>query len=71
MKRKALKRNIKIFGLFITIILFIYTFNITTGRYTGEISSAESIIAEPILTLSNNEKTISINDMIPRRAKNS
>ena len=51
-------------------MISIFTLNATTGRYIEEISSNEEIIAEPHLTLSNNEQTLTITNMLPRTRKN-
>lgn len=53
----------------IIVIITIFTFNLSSGRYSGEIVAEEDVIAIPIFTLSNNNKTYSISNMLPGETK--
>ena len=66
MKKSTQKKRLLHFCMFlIFIIIFLYTFNITTSRYIGQIAADDNIIAVPILTLSNNTMAYTISNMLP------
>ncbi len=46
-------------------VLYLSTFNFTTSRYIGELQSDSDIVAIPILTLSNNQLEVKVEDMLP------
>lgn len=64
-KMKKYKNNFILFFIACVIISTIFTFNVTSSRYIGKISSDDDIIARPILTLSNNQQSFSIDNMLP------
>ncbi len=54
MEKKRLKRRSIIIAIFFVIVLFIFTFNVTSSRYIGQLESkGNDINAIPILTLQN------------------
>ena len=59
------KRNLIFFCLACIIISTIFTFNLSNSRYMGEISAEDEVLAVPIITLSNNTYSYSIEDMLP------
>ena len=65
MIRNTRKNPLTYFGIFFIVIAFFYTFNVTTSRYMGQLSANDDIIAQPVLTLSNNKATYTIEDMFP------
>lgn len=70
MKKNTLIKKILNFCILSSlIILFLYTFNVTTSRYIGQIKATEAVIANPILTLSNNTMSYSIDNMLPGEEK--
>lgn len=64
-KKKYNKKRIRYFCIILIIISTIFTFNVTSSRYMGEITTDNEIIALPVLTLSNNNQTYTITDMLP------
>ena len=64
-KKKYNKKRIRYFCIILIIISTIYTFNITSSRYMGEISTDNGNIALPVLTLSNNNQEYTITNMLP------
>ena len=69
-KKKYNKKRIRYFCIILIIISTIFTFNVTSSRYMGEITTDNEIIALPVLTLSNNNQTYTITDMLPGDKKN-
>lgn len=70
MNRKIEEKNLFLFCIIsIIIIITIFTFNLSSGRYIGEIVAEDDVIAIPIFTLSNNSKTYSISNMLPGETK--
>lgn len=67
MKKKIkMKRLLHFFILFIFIIILLYSIYLrTSSRYVGQTVSNDSVIAIPILTLSNNTATYTASNMKP------
>jgi len=59
------KRNLIVLGIVCIIISTIFTFNLSNSRYMGEIKAQEQILAIPIITLSNNTQSYTIENMLP------
>lgn len=64
-KKNTRKTKLWYLSMFLIVILFLYTFNVTTSRYIGQVSAQKDVVAIPILTLSNNKESYSINNMKP------
>lgn len=64
MSRPKLKNRSTSFVVFLAIILFFYTFNVTTSRYIAKIKAEEDLLAVPIITLDKG-LTYIIEDMLP------
>ena len=68
--RNTLKRKVFYLCILFVLISFLYSFNVTTSRYVGQIeASEENIVAVPILTLSNDTMTYTIDNMMPGNEK--
>ena len=66
MKRYKLKRKPFIILMFCVSILFLFTFNVTSSRYMGElVGSANDVVAVPIISLDNPNFTYEAQDMLP------
>ncbi len=63
--RNHKKKEIQYLIVFIIVGTFLYTFNTTTSRYVGKISSENDIVAVPELNLSNHGISYQITDMLP------
>ncbi len=63
-KRKLERKNLYLVVAAIS-ILFLYTFNVTSSRYMGQLESDNDVIAIPILNLSNNEMVYNVDKMLP------
>lgn len=59
------KRNLIFLCLACIIISTIFTFNLSNSRYMGEIKAEDEVLAVPIITLSNNTYSYSIENMLP------
>ena len=58
------KAKILVFVSF-TIVLFLYTFNYTSSRYLGKLSSNDDVVAIPVLNLSNNGTSYELTNILP------
>lgn len=64
------KNNLIIFVFLVCIIIStIFTFNLSNSRYIEQIKAEESVLAIPILTLSNNKASYLIENMKPGDVK--
>lgn len=63
MKRIITKEKLEYLFCFLTIILFLYTFSLTSSRYLGKIGADEEAIAIPVFTLSNNTQKYTLNEI--------
>ena len=65
-KRYRLKKKPCILLAFSVSILFLFTFNVTSSRYMGQVEGkAEDIVAIPVISLDDPTFNYSPNDMIP------
>ena len=65
MKKRHLKKEPIYTFIFLVSVLFIYTFNVTSSRYLGEISSDSEVLAVPRISLNETEATYDLTNMIP------
>lgn len=63
MKKIRLKSKLLYICCFLTIILFLYTLNVTSSRYLGKVETDDDVVAVPIFTLNNNERTYTVADI--------
>jgi len=59
------KINLIVIGIVSIIISTIFTFNSSNSRYIGEIKTEDQVLAIPVITLSNNMQSYSIENMLP------
>ena len=64
-EKSTKKNNIIFFCIACIIISTIFTFNISNSRYMAEVSAEDDALAIPILTLSNNGLSHTIDNMLP------
>lgn len=64
-RKKTNEKNLKYFFIALIIVSTIFTFNLTTSRYMGQITANDDVIAVPIFTLSNNAEKYVITNMKP------
>ena len=65
MFKKMINNNLINWFIFIIIVLFLFTFNVASSRYTKNFTSNNDIIAIPIITLDKNQATFEVTDMKP------
>ena len=60
------KRRLSLIFIFSIIVLFVFTFNVTSSRYMGQIESeAKDVIAVPIIDITNPTFEYTPKDLIP------
>lgn len=65
MKKLVSKNNLIFLCLVLLVISMVCIFNYTNARYVGEVTYDDNVLAQPILTLSNNNQEYTIINMIP------
>lgn len=69
MSKILIIEKLKSFCIFGMIIVLVSSINVTMSRYIREATAQNSIIAVPVLTLSNNNQQYEIEDMLPGDVK--
>ena len=60
------KKRVSLIFIFFIIVLFVFTFSVTSSRYMGKIESeAKDVIAVPIIDITNPTFEYTLKDVIP------
>ena len=65
MKKRKLNKQVKYSIISLSVILLLFTFNVTVSRYLGKLKADPDVIATPVLNLDNNKQIYQIDDMLP------